>query len=134
MSSQPDPHSPAGPPATATQLTPGPTRRARSPSNIAVGPKRAAGNGLVRQFLADLGGVTIVPDDLATDFNEMTKHNQNVVVLSTLRAVLSRLDSLTQAPTPLTGPQAPAAVDLPLAEQIRRFVFLSVDKVGPLAV
>ncbi|WAR53856.1 hypothetical protein PtB15_3B365 [Puccinia triticina] len=153
MLSQPDPHSPAGPPLTATQSTPGPTRRGRSPSDlgehshlcryspsanlltpatlniVAAGPKRAAqrprtGAGAIppggnlflplrpppqqlplpldpivlppnERFLADLGGVPIVPDDLATDFNEMTEHDRNVVVLSTLRAVLSRLDSLT---------------------------------------
>ncbi|WAQ91926.1 hypothetical protein PtA15_15A319 [Puccinia triticina] len=81
-----------------------------------------------KRFLADLGGVTIVPDDLATDFNEMTEHDRNVVVLSTLRAVLSRLDSLTRSPAALNGPQAPAAADVPLAEQIRRFLFLPADK------
>ncbi|OAV85657.1 hypothetical protein PTTG_30362, partial [Puccinia triticina 1-1 BBBD Race 1] len=58
----------------------------------------------------------------------MTEHDRNVVVLSTLRAVLSRLDSLTRSPAALNGPQAPAAADVPLAEQIRRFLFLPADK------
>ncbi|WAR62731.1 hypothetical protein PtB15_15B318 [Puccinia triticina] len=58
----------------------------------------------------------------------MTEHDRNVVVLSTLRAVLSRLDSLTRSPAALNGPQAPAAADVPLAEQIRRWHRLICQK------
>ncbi|KAA1097526.1 hypothetical protein PGT21_010215 [Puccinia graminis f. sp. tritici] len=68
-------------------------------------------------------GAQVLPSSQLAMLAEIPQPEHTTVILSTLAAVLKRLNALTQQESPRTPLDAPPAANLSLAEQIRMFQF-----------